>query len=249
MLDSRRRYTRLAIRCAAQMSDGRATRSLRTEDVSLRGFFLRMDTPLALRRLVELQLVLPTTDVALKTFGMTVHSVVPGNEFGKPPGVGIELYALDRVARSTWEDFIRQAAAEANFAGAHDSPPTSRTPAILPSMPRRFRRTTTVVKMRAKSVAELYVLHARDLTRGGLSVETDQELLLGAPIVIEVQHPETGETFLLDAIVRHRRGDLRGFGVEVCGVDERMKEAFLDFIRGGIYIDESEIILVDESAA
>src|SRR5579863_9410238 len=102
----KRRDVRFAIRFPAQLSYKHRTTSLMTEDVSYGGVFLGTDTPPPTLQLVGVQLVLPVGGHALKAHGMTVHVVEPGGPPGRPCGVGVQFYALDRETRETWEAFV-----------------------------------------------------------------------------------------------------------------------------------------------
>jgi hypothetical protein len=79
---------------------------VRSEDVSFHGLFLETEEPLPLRHLIRLRLLLPPYDRELLAHGMVVHVVPPGNVEGKTPGVGVQLYALDRAARAAWGQFV-----------------------------------------------------------------------------------------------------------------------------------------------
>jgi hypothetical protein len=105
-----RRGDRTAYRLPVTLLRGREEIPLRSEDVSFHGIFLETDEPLPLRHLVRLRLILPPYDRELLAHGMVVRVVPPGNPEGRRPGVGIELYALDRAARTVWGHFVARAA-------------------------------------------------------------------------------------------------------------------------------------------
>ena len=101
-----RRGGRTAYRLPVTLLRGREEIPLRSEDVSFHGLFLETDDPLPLRHLIRLRLLLPPYDRELVAHGMVVRVVPPDNPEGKPAGVGIELYALDRAARAVWGHFV-----------------------------------------------------------------------------------------------------------------------------------------------
>lgn len=101
-----RRELRLPYRLAVTLLRGREEIPLRTEDVSHHGLFLEIDDALPLRHLVRMRLLLPPYQRELLAHGMTVHQVPRGNVEGKAAGVGVQLYALDRSARSVWSNFV-----------------------------------------------------------------------------------------------------------------------------------------------
>lgn len=85
----------------------RAREVLSTADVSFRGLYLMTASPLAVRQLVRFAIVLPTTGKELVLHGMVVNNVGPHDPEGRPPGMGIQLYALDGDVRGAWWGLVR----------------------------------------------------------------------------------------------------------------------------------------------
>jgi hypothetical protein len=69
-------------------------------------------------------------------------------------------------------------------------------------------------------------------------VPTRLELPIGTRVVVYIAHPATGQPFLFEAKVVHRTDAPAGLGLELIAVDYRCKQEFLDFVRGGILIDD-----------
>jgi hypothetical protein len=105
-----RRGDRTAYRLPVTLVRGREEIPLRSEDVSFSGLFLETDEPPPLRHLVRLRLILPPYHRELSAHGVVVRVVPPGNPEGRRPGVGVELFALDRAARTVWGHFVARAA-------------------------------------------------------------------------------------------------------------------------------------------
>ena len=101
-----RREGRTTYRLPVTLLRGRDEIPLRSEDVSYHGLFIETDEPLPLRHLLRLRLLLPPYDRELVAHGMVAHVMPPGNAAGKIPGMGVELYALDRAARTVWGHFV-----------------------------------------------------------------------------------------------------------------------------------------------
>lgn len=97
---------RFAFRLPVTLLRGREEIPVRTEDVSFHGLFLEMEDLPPLRQLLHLRLLLPPFHREFHVFGMAVHAVPPDNGAGRPGGVGVQLYALDRVARTIWGNFV-----------------------------------------------------------------------------------------------------------------------------------------------
>lgn len=85
---------------------------LQTADVSYRGLFLCTDTPPALRQLVRLEIQLSERET-LSLHAMAVHVVPPADPKGRPSGVGVQFYAVDRASASRWGRYIDQVRREA----------------------------------------------------------------------------------------------------------------------------------------
>jgi Tfp pilus assembly protein PilZ len=241
MVEHRRRDTRYSIRFPVQLWHAKRADSLVSEDVSQGGVFLCTDSPPPLLQLVQVQLVLPIGGRALKAHGMTVHVVEPENAQGRVAGIGVQFYALDRATREAWEAFVRHV--EANFPRAADQEPLRLPRGQTPEpLSRRFGRHTAVLEIKPANLDELEELYTRDVATGSMFVPTRLEVPAGAQVVLNVTHPTSGSPFLLEAKVVHRTGLPAGLGVELIGVDRKFREEFLDFVRGGIIIDDEVVI-------
>jgi Tfp pilus assembly protein PilZ len=245
MATHRRRDTRYAIRFPVQLWHAKRPDSLMTEDVSYGGVFLCTDSPPPLLQLVQVQLVLPIGGRALKAHGMTVHVVEPENTQGRVAGIGVQFYALDHATREAWEGFVRHV--EANYPQSTDQAPLRLPRGNTPEpLSRRFGHHTAVLDIKPANLDELEELYSRDVVTGSMFVPTRLEVPAGARVVLNVTHPTSGTPFLLEAKVVHRTGLPAGLGVELLGVDRKFREEFLDFVRGGIVIDDEVRIEKDE---
>lgn len=242
MSPHRRRDTRYSIRFPVQLAHGKRVLSLLTADVSYGGVFLCTDSPLPLMQLVGVHLVLPIGDRALKAHGMTVHVVKPDNADGRVPGLGVQFYALDHTTRDSWDAFVRHV--ETHFPKSHDQAPLRLPRGFTPEpVRRRFERHTAVLKVEPKTLAELEQVYTRDVAKGSMTLPSALELPQGARVVVYVAHPATGQPFLMEgSVVRCRRGTPPALEVELLGIDRRTKEDFLDFMRGGVWIDDEVVI-------
>lgn len=241
MVTHRRRDTRYSIRFPVQLWHAKRSESLVTEDVSHGGIFVCTDSPPPLLQLVRVQLVLPIGGRALTAHGMTVHVVEPDNTQERVAGIGVQFYALDQPTREAWEHFVRHV--EANYPKATDQAPLRLRRGETPEpLSRRFGHHTAVLEVKPASLDELEELYSRDVATGSMFVPTKLEVPAGARVVVNVTHPTSGSPFLLEAKVVHRTGLPAGLGVELLGVDRHFREEFLDFVRGGIIIDE-EVVL------
>jgi hypothetical protein len=241
-----RRDTRYSIRFPAQLTMGRRTFSLLTEDVSLGGVFLGTDEPPPLHQLVSVQLVLPIGDHALRAHGMTVHVVAPGGSRDKVLGIGVQFYALDQATRESWETFVRHV--EESYPESKDQTPLRLPRGITPQpIRRRFERHTAVLRVEPASQTELVRLYDEEISTGRLALTSRMELAPGTRVLVHVAHPTTGKPFLIEALVEERTLAPPGLRVGLLGTDHAFKEAFLDYVRGGISIDD-EVVLPSSDA-
>jgi len=235
--EQRREGRRYPVRFPVTLTTGKKSRRLVTEDVSYRGVFVRTDAPPGLRQLVRLDLMLPPTGLALTVHGTAVHVVDAHGLAESPPGVGVQLHALDRDARLTWNAFVGEVErAWPEPPGAWD---VRDGPASDP-MRRRFERHPAVLKVSVAALDDIYELFTRDVSKGGMFIETDLALADGALVVVHVEHPESSETFIIDAEVRHRQTTpgLCGVGVEFVGLTLDRRNEFLDFVHDGLRTDD-----------
>ncbi len=245
MYAQRRRDVRYAIQFPAQLTLGKRSHSLLTGDVSYGGVFLRTDTPPTLNQLVGVQLVLPIGDHALSAHGMTVRVVRPDNPSGYAPGIGVQFYALNQTTRDAWETFIRHV--QERYPQSTDQAPLRLPRGFTPEpVKRRFERHTAVLKVEPTTTRELEELYTHGVCTGSMFVPTRLELSPGARVVVYVEHPTSGQPFLLEAVVNDRAvsppAPVAGVGLALQGIDQRTKEEFTDFVRSGILIDEEIVV-------
>lgn len=232
-MNTRRKDTRYQARFPAEVIVGRRRISLFTEDLSLRGVFLRTDTPPALRQLVKVRILVPFVDRALEMHGMNVHVVDYSSSGTRTPGIGVQFYGLDRETREDWETTVRHVAASAPL--VEDPVPLS-LPADTPEpIRRRFRRHTVVLNVKPETRQAFDDIVGRDVPSGVVFIPTSESLKEGAPVMICLHHPENGTTFILDGKIRLVQRN--GVNVEILGMDGLRRDDLSDFAQGGIIVD------------
>jgi uncharacterized protein (TIGR02266 family) len=109
----------------------------------------------------------------------------------------------------------------------------------------RYRAT---VRLRLQSPGDLADLVTRNVSSGGAFLLTTLTLADGALLRLRVVHPETSETFALEAVVRWRKGPpAQGLGVEFLQMSQERRREFLEFIRP--QFEDVEAIYVSPTAA
>jgi hypothetical protein len=220
MDEERRREARYGARLPLTLTRGKQSLRLLTEDVSFRGVFLRMDAPPALRQLVQLQVTLPE-GASLRAHAMVVYRIEPGGP--QTPGAGVQFYGFEGRERAQWEAFVARVRDEAIVLTPSQS---------LDPVRRRFERHIVRFAVRLSTVDELATLWSRDLSQGGMALETDLDLPIGSEVGVGLVHPVSGELFELDGIVRRKivRADGAGLAIEFVGLDEARRAQMERFI-------------------
>ena len=232
----KRKDRRYSFHVKAVLVSGRNELVAQTEDVSFKGIFVRTDTPLPERHLLRLRFTLPPEGDALALTGMVARSV-PAKD-GKPPGAGIQFYGASGADLDRWNRFVRHVAD-----GAPAAPAAAAAPVFPPGTPdavhRRFPRYAASLRVSLKDVGELEQLYTQNVSKGGLFVGTALDLPPGTVLKLSVIHPTTGEPFPLDAVVRWRAAPPNpGLGLEFTHMDDARREAFFDFVRSEIPVEE-----------
>lgn len=122
-----RRFPRYHVQIPVLVHRRGVDTTLVTYDVSRHGAFIRTREPLHARQLVQLRFRCPGVgDVE----AMCMVARVVGSEHPNGAGVGVDLFALSKVAKNAWERFIAELRAKETF---HDAPATTATPPPSPS--------------------------------------------------------------------------------------------------------------------
>ncbi len=131
-------------------------------------------------------------------------------------------------------------------------PPVPRPvpPAPEPTTPpepirRSYPRYATALQVRLHSVEDLETLYTRNVSKGGLFFGTTLDLPEGTPMKLSVIHPRTKDHFTFEATVRWRDTSAEpGLGLEFSEISEARREAFFEFIRSEIPVEE--VVYVSE---
>lgn len=199
-----------------------------TGDVSYRGLFLRTDDPPPLRELLQLRLKLPPANDGLVIHAMAVFVMPPGKS-GSTPGVGLQLYAVGTEVRSRWDRFVHWVAT--THPDSLETPVKSVAAAPDP-VSRLFPRVRRALTVRTRFTGDLHDLVPEDVSRGGMFLPTGFDAAIGSALRLVVAHPQTGQTFGVDTVVRRRvepPHPRAGIGVEFVGLDQERRKEFAAF--------------------
>jgi len=208
---------------------GNRTLKLQTGNVAERGVFLRSDETIPQRSLVQLKLLLPPDDDEFIVHGMVVHVIGPDDPDGRSPGAAFQFYGMDNAAEIRWRRFLKW------IDEAHpgsDGKPITLAPGAPDPVKRRHQRKLMEVEVRFKTVDQLFTLYSQDISTGGMLLKTDLDMPVGSKLKFQIVHPETGEAFAIDCIVRRkvRRPHVSGLGVEFVDMDDKRRADFFGFV-------------------
>lgn len=219
-----------------------------TLDVSYNGCFVITPHPAGVNQLVQLLAYLPHGDRV--DFVGRVAFVVEPEESGpeKPPGMGLEIFAIDRRVAPQWSSFVQgllddpAKKRERASAGAAETAPASatapapaRSAAPTPERERegRRRRESRSPRLPLTHVEQRHLvrlLAARDCERL-LRVESAGELRAGVEIELVCEHPASVEGIDLSAkVVRVESG--AGI-VLIAALQEDERRALIHFLVTG----------------
>jgi type IV pilus assembly protein PilZ len=215
------------------LKTGRTQVPVQTEDVSFSGVFVVSPVDLPVRQLVQLEAKIDASGADGRE-AFSAHAMVvfarPASD-GKSAGAGLKFFGLSRETLERWVRFVR-AVRERELATL----PREQAP--------RAARAAVVLKVRPQGLDALLEVYTRDIAEGGMFVETDQPLLVGSRLMAELVHPDTGETFELECVVRRNQGaPSPGIGVEFVALDDARTQSLQEFVSTVIpplLIEEAE---------
>lgn len=230
----RRKDRRYPFHVKVVLTSGRTEITTQTQDVSFKGVFVRIDAPLPERHLLRLRFTLPPKGDDLVITGMVVR-YVPARG-GNPPGTGIQFYGVSTTTLERWNQFIQFVAAGTVAPGAASLVFPSGTP---DAVRRKYPRYAAMLKVHIRDEDDLQQLYTQNISKGGLFVGTTLDLATGTELKIAVIHPKSGIAFPLDAVVRWRALPPNpGLGLEFTGLDDHRRDAFFEFVRSEIPIED-----------
>lgn len=229
---TQRREERYKVRVPITLKMGNKSITLYSSDVSFRGLFICTDNPPVLRQLISIEAELPPEQIPFRSHGMSVYVLQPGQDPSRLPGVGVQFYAQSESERRKWERFVGY---------IRQNPPTL-TPEAIDPVKRRHPRFDARFEVHPRDICELEVLYSRDISAGGMFLETDVDLAVGKRLALSVYHPLTRQPFTIDSIVK-RRSDQppKGLGVEFTDLNSARLREFQAFIKDGLAVlDEQD---------
>jgi len=196
-----------------------------TKDISRGGLFIRTRNTFKPQTVLEINLRLPGYDKPFNIVGEVVHSidVETAEKNGWEPGMGIQIVDFEEGATRALEGYV-----------------SSRLKENPLSTPDRRKHARVPVRLRVKfpSLEVLQEDYSKDISRGGIFIQTQKPRGVGDEMIVTLVHPVSGEELDLDGeVVRvsreesHKPGSVSGMGIQFKDMDqEKVKavERFLD---------------------
>jgi hypothetical protein len=222
-----RRDARFHARILARIVRRKETIELLTNDVSFRGVFIRTDAPPALRQLVKIELVLPTS-VVVSGHAMVVHvAATDGLPKGECniPGIGLQFWG-PLAHQKEWEQFI------------HEVRQRERAGAATANATDKVRRASERFKLAIEVTFDGKTSMLRDISENGMAIRTGLAMPVGTHAKLEMRASDQVLTF--NVIVRRtiQEPDFRGLGVELVDLDAEKRAALVGFVRANTPSEE-----------
>ncbi len=249
----KRRHQRLPGRAPIVLTSPRGASTFLTEDFSFGGIFVRTDSPRPMRHLVKFSFVPPGTQEApLHMLAMVVYIVTPeqAERLGKTPGMGLNLYGLDKDTRDRWDNFIQQSRNRLQNHNISIDVTEARTEVFAEPIRRKHPRQTAEFKVKVKTPKDLYDLYSYDISVGGTFLRSNTALEPNESVRLLFIHPDDGSEYTLEGkVVRagSSKDEKQGFAVVFEGLGPDQRQNFRDFIDSGLPLvdDEQDLIVED----
>jgi Tfp pilus assembly protein PilZ len=212
---------------------------LLTRDLSPGGAFIVTPKVVPINQIIRLRVFTPPPAIDMMVRVLHVVTPTEGTE-ERPAGMGVAIFSISDTDRLRWNDLVALCGQEAeDTRGAHairshtsgnwiavDNSLNSAT-----RLPRRHFRVDTRLEVRIRDMKSLFRFVSRDISAGGVFVETDQRVLPDEVIELAVCHPISGESFPLEGRVVRIEG--RGVAIEFTRLSDEDRRWLQRFIMTG----------------
>ncbi|NMB75562.1 MAG: TIGR02266 family protein [Myxococcales bacterium] len=236
----RRRFARIDARLQVQFVLARGFFELSTQDLSLGGLRVESDDPPPLGEKIRLVLHVPGSQPAVRAVAEVVRHI-PASASG-PAGFGVRFVDLSGEGREALQRYL-----QGRIAGEQDAGGPER---------RRHARLECQVKLRFQAQSSFTTTFSRDLSSGGVFIQTADPPPVGQPVEVSLVHPVTLQWLKLSGrVVRvvepdpAQPGRVGGVGVAFENLTPAVREALLSFLRECLLHTDELSSLPDEAAA
>ena len=249
----RRRSLRIPVNLTLEAMTRSGSQFYTTRDVSLQGCYVETDNILEPDHVVKVVMYLPGDEEGIRFVAHVRHGergarADPDDPeaYLRPSGMGLEIFVIDGRQKARWVEFISTMAQayedehgnEEAEGRTDDGEPESprRAASARPSSgmnhPRRQHvRHPVRMEVQLNDMKSLFSLFSKNLSVGGIYVESERKPPLGDHVEVTVGHPLTGEQLVIPGKVA--RTDEAGIGIRFTGLTESERRDFLRFALTG----------------
>ncbi len=249
--DNQRRHRRLPVHIPVVLTTAKSEEVLLTDDVSFSGIFVRTDHARPARQLVQVRLVLPTTQRELAVAAGVVHVIAQGSHARRICGMGLRFRALDVEARGLWDAFIHTCTSLFEADPDHGLDDLEWLGKLSKSEPvkRRFSRAPVELRIDLRTTDALHALVTRDVSQGGTFVRGDADHPPGTPVRLLVHHPRVAATLTLTGVIVRtvrRPPEERGLGIAFDELSADERRALTAFVREATGDRDSSVFIIED---
>lgn len=204
MEQGRREHPRVPARLIVRFSSAKSFVEQYTSNISKGGLFLHMREPYPENTELDLAVVLPCNKRQINVRGRVVHTQLPQN--GHNGGMGIQFLDMVPEAREAFEQCVNGYLDEQVDIGMDEER-------------RRHERHQVKLTVKFTSPKAFLQQYTRDLSKGGLFIQTDKPLPQGTEVALKLHLPLTKRELDVPGRVAHIRpvgsnGEPAGIGIE-----------------------------------
>ena len=150
-----------------------------TKNISLGGIFIKTDKMLPAQSVLEIDLKLPGRSELIQLVGEVVHTIDPetAKERGWEPGLGISFVDFEELGKTALEQYVRE------VSQAH--------PHKITQDRRQSERAPIRLRVKFPNLRTLMEDYSRDISQGGIFIQTENPRGLGERFIISLVHPES----------------------------------------------------------
>jgi type IV pilus assembly protein PilZ len=225
----RRRYARIDTRLDLNLEQGHHTIKLQTHDLSLGGLFAACDLPVPVGSKLRFELRVPGGLPAVKGIARAVHLAEKISQ-GQRKGVGVAFMELSLENKGIIRNYMaKRVTGEIRHAADE---------------PRRHARLMRRIKLRFQAVNGFGTTDARDISGGGVFMQSRQPPPLGSRVELGLIDPATLKTLeLAGKVVRVLQADPKtphsvpGVGLAFEEISQLKQEQLDEFLRNLVNLE------------
>ena len=225
----RRRYARIDTRLEANLEHGLRNIKLQTHDLSLGGIFVACDLPVEIGTVLRFELRVPGGLPAVKGTAKAVHLAEKISQ-GQRKGVGVSFEKLGVENKGIIRNYmVKRVTGEIRHAADE---------------PRRHARLMRRIKLRFQGASGFGTTDARDISGGGVFMQSRQPPPLGSKVELGLIDPATLKTLeLTGTVVRVIQANpefphsIPGVGLAFEGIGKLKQEQLDEFLRNLVNLE------------